>query len=114
VLLTIQTSAARLDALLSEVQSLLDDNKTLAGNSSFLVKEKNAGDKARLANLMLYAGPDPDTVGLLEQNIEHWMADPEYFWKAEHRKVSRVVASMYADPQVGIVSLYLDLLDDDI
>lgn len=81
-LLTQQQDAAQVNEILGNVKAFLRSNEEVARNVDYKVSERGQNERARLANLLTYTGPDPDTLDVLEQNYERWSCNPFIFWAA--------------------------------
>ena len=81
----------------------------LSKRVSFNIKEKGGNEKARLANIREYQGPDEETVDILRRNHYWWLQNPSTFWL---RPEPESVASMH--PQAQIVGFFLQAKRDDV
>lgn len=104
------STAAQIDALLLQLQMVLENDPVLSAQISYSVKPKGHNDKARMAKLQRYPGPDLDTVELVEAYAGLWKEDPSIFWNGMHRFAHQ---QYHSEPQALIVSHYLNAIRDD-
>ena len=62
------------------MKAYLDENQDISKEVDFSIKEKDRGERARLAKVFGLRGLDPETETLLQTNVARWEAHPEEFW----------------------------------
>lgn len=100
--------AGMITAQLQQLHKRLKQNPELAKLVPFAVQPRNQRDSDRFAKLLKYAGPDQETLSLLENDARRWHIDPSTFAMR-----SAPVHLSTSDPLVHLASRFLQLKHDD-
>ena len=88
---------------LREIRSIISERTGLSSRIPLSIKEKGENERARLNNLLQYAGPDKETLRVLDAFQNAWLEDPTQFW----RTPSSGYLDQFPSPQAEIVGYYL-------
>ncbi|KIW36064.1 uncharacterized protein PV06_11644 [Exophiala oligosperma] len=99
----------RITWLLDRVYDVLGSDNKIAKAVPFKVTPKGAKQDRQYQAILRYTGPDIETRLTLEQNHEHWLAHPQYFWEPVNH-----TAFGGLSPEAQIVSRYVSLRRSDV
>ena len=90
------------------MQDYLSENKDISKKVKYSIKERGQDDRARLAKIFLFKGPDHDTQVVLHSNVARWKMFPDDIWI---RPLPAALGSINAEAQ--IVGCYIMAIRDD-
>lgn len=70
-----------LDTLLETVQNLMERDKGMSKKMKLHIRKKGHNERARIAKLLHFKGPDDDTRRLLDRYKASWVKNPSEFWQ---------------------------------
>ena len=94
----------RLQSLNTELFKQLDNK---------VVEQNENKDHARFLNLLNINGPDPETMTLLGEQANNWLANPLAFWNGPMRNVLTAGSSPQLSSQAQIVGCYIQARSDN-
>jgi len=100
--------AAQINKLLSCIYKYVNEDELLLQRLDYLVKKKGENDRTRMTRFFKFAGPDDDTIAVLESNLARWLSQPASFWVRPQSLTSSVMS-----PRAAIVKSYIHTERDD-
>ena len=79
----------------------LDRNKDVSKKVVFNIKEKDPGERARLAKIFNRRGLDQETETLLHTYSARWESRPEDFWKPPSQSAGSLPSTGFEANMVG-------------
>ncbi|KAG8630780.1 hypothetical protein KVT40_002399 [Elsinoe batatas] len=110
ILLSAQTDSDKFESLVEALHDVQSEEPALCENARYTVRLRRAPTVAREKRLEDYAGPDDNTIELLESSGADWLADVRKFFRLESHTISY---SSSCHPLIDFVRHY-GIIDRDI